>query len=246
MLMNVRRVAVLAAVLLLAFVAGNAATKSETIRIKVLDSETHTTGNDDSGVPKNCDMTNYDAYCNSSKTAQVTTTLLAQEDNLPPFHIACTVDSRLSRCEALPAGESYDARREKRGLTVYYEDKKGKPHKQFYALLDSGAVIPASTKPPTAQAQSPILTHAEEALRAAVLPTTTSAGSARCAFVSTPDGAEITLDGHYAGNTPSVLDLSAGPHTVEISLSGYMRWNRELAVTSGSELTVKAVLEKAQ
>ena len=253
--MNVSRIAVLPAVLLVASMAGNAATRIETIRIKILDSETRSTSLDDSGVPRNCDMSNYDAYCNSSKTAQVTNTLLAQEDDLPPFRIACTVDSKLSRCQPLSAGESYDARREKHGLIVYYEDEKGKPHKQFYALLDSGAVIQVSTaqassRPaaakPAAQTQPAILTHAEDALRAAVSPKGTLADAAKCTFVSTPDGAEITLDGHYAGSTPSLLDLSPGVHSVTISLPGYAHWNRELTVSSGSELTVKALLEKAQ
>jgi len=109
------------------------------IRIKVLDSETRTVVLDDSGVPKNCDALNYDAYCHSSKTSQVTNTLRVQEDDGAPFDVACSVDSKWSRCVALPKGENFDARRSKHGITIYYVDDDGKPRKQFFALVAPGA-----------------------------------------------------------------------------------------------------------
>ena len=67
----------------------------------------------------------------------------------------------------------------------------------------------------------------------------------RCTFGSTPAGAEVTLDGRYVGSTPSVLGVTVGTHIVVISMPGFAAWKRELAVASGSELTVNAVLEKA-
>jgi len=68
----------------------------------------------------------------------------------------------------------------------------------------------------------------------------------KCSFSSTPAGAEITLDGKFVGSTPSVLDVGVGPHVVEVSLPGFVQWKRELTVSAGSELTVNAVLQKAQ
>jgi hypothetical protein len=68
----------------------------------------------------------------------------------------------------------------------------------------------------------------------------------KCSFSSTPNGAEITLDGKYVGSTPSAIQLSNGTHTVEISLPGFTVWKRDLTVASGSELTVNAILEKGQ
>jgi hypothetical protein len=251
--MNTRRIFVLPASLLLAVMTSNAAERGALIRIKILDVESRSTSIDGSGVPKNCDLTNYDAYCNSSRTTQVTNTLLAQEDDRPPFRIACAVDSKWSKCIALPAGETFDAYRDKRGLIVYFEDDKGKPRKQLYALVDAGAVIPApvekaqqpSPQHPTAP-QRTSLSDAEDALRAAVSPPPKPAGTVKCTFLSAPPGAEITLDGHYVGSTPSVLNLATGAHGVSISMPGFAHWSRELTVSPGAELTVNAVLEKTQ
>jgi hypothetical protein len=134
--MNKRRIAALQAGLLFVTVFANAASKiAITMRIKVLSSESQTVVLDDSGVPKNCDGLNFDAYCHSSQAAQVTNTLLVQEEDGAPFRVACAVDSRWSRCTLLPQGESFDARKEKHGITVYYQDDNGKLRKQSYALV---------------------------------------------------------------------------------------------------------------
>jgi len=251
--MNVSRMFVLPASLLLAVMTANAVERNSLIRIKILDVETRSTTVDDSGVPKNCDMTNYDAYCNSSRTTQVTNTLLAQEDDRPPFRIACAVDSRWSKCVALPAGETFDARREKHGLVVYFEDDRGKLRRQLYALVDAGAAIQAPAEkaqravPPHPSApQRTSLSDAEDALRAAVSPPAKPVGTVQCTFLSAPPGAEITLDGLYVGSTPSVLSVVTGAHAVSISMPGFTRWSRELTISPGAELTVNAVLEKTQ
>jgi hypothetical protein len=46
------------------------------------------------------------------------------------------------------------------------------------------------------------------------------------------------------GNAPATLRLPNGKHTVKISQTGYKSWSRELAVFSGSEVQLKAELEK--
>jgi len=61
---------------------------------------------------------------------------------------------------------------------------------------------------------------------------------------STPDGADVSVDGNFAGNTPSTLMLSPGKHTVNVSAAGYKGWSRELTVGSGSEIKLNATLEK--
>jgi len=250
------RMAALLAVLLLVAVLANAATKNA-IRVKVLDSETHSVVLDDSGVPKNCDQMNYDAYCHSSKTEQVTNTLLVQEGNGTPYRVACTIESKWSRCIPLPKGQSFDARKEKHGITVYYVDDDGKPRKQLYTSLAADAksapatTAPAVAAPPTgasAQKPAPALAQAQNAAPAPAAEVAASGmrETVKCSFSSTPAGAEVTLDGRYVGSTPSVLGLTVGTHVVVISMPGFAQWKRELAVASGSELTVNAVLQKAQ
>ena len=61
---------------------------------------------------------------------------------------------------------------------------------------------------------------------------------------SDPDGADITLDGKYIGSTPSSVKLSSGDHTIRVEKSGYTSWQRTITVSSGSDLTLNAALEK--
>lgn len=62
--------------------------------------------------------------------------------------------------------------------------------------------------------------------------------------VSMPDGADVSVDGNFVGNSPSTLKLSPGRHTFGVVLSGFKPWNRELTVVSGSEVKLNASLEK--
>lgn len=61
---------------------------------------------------------------------------------------------------------------------------------------------------------------------------------------STPDGADITMDGKYVGSTPSSLKLSSGDHIIRVEKFGFVPWQRTITVSSGSDLTLNAVLEK--
>jgi PEGA domain len=260
--MSMRRIVALHVGVLLVAVLANASAGDGAIRIKVLDSETRSVSLGGNDVPKNCDQVNFDAYCNSSKTATLTNTLLVQEGNEPPFHIACTIDSKFSRCTPLPKGESFDARREKNGITVYYVDDKGKARKQLYTLVDVGgkagpaaASAAIATQPvPVPAATSPRQSSPVPAPVPAPAPSVGSVQAAppekvekvKCNFSSTPAGADITLDGKYVGSTPSEISLNIGSHVVVFSMPGFMQWKRELTVLSGSELTVNAILQKGE
>ena len=120
--MSMRGVVAVLACWLLVTVAANATSRNN-IQIKVLDSETRAVANDDNnGVPLNCEQLTFDAYCRSSRVTPVVNTLLVQEGDGAPFRVSCRAESRLSKCVHLPAGESYEARKEKKGITVYYTD----------------------------------------------------------------------------------------------------------------------------
>ncbi len=60
---------------------------------------------------------------------------------------------------------------------------------------------------------------------------------------STPEGADIEIDGSFVGNTPSVVELAPGEHVVVIKKSGFRSWQRRLKV-SGGEIKLTAELEK--
>ena len=55
---------------------------------------------------------------------------------------------------------------------------------------------------------------------------------ARVHVTSSPDGADIYLDGRFVGNTPSDFRLPSGEHSVKITLDG-KEWSRAVQVTSG-------------
>jgi len=61
---------------------------------------------------------------------------------------------------------------------------------------------------------------------------------------SVPDGADVAVDDNFVGNTPATLKLPAGKHTVKVSQSGYADWSKEVSVFAGSEVNLKATLEK--
>jgi len=61
---------------------------------------------------------------------------------------------------------------------------------------------------------------------------------------STPDGADVYADSQFVGNSPAVLKLKPGKHTVTVKLSGYKDWSREITVESGSDVRLTATLEQ--
>ncbi len=61
---------------------------------------------------------------------------------------------------------------------------------------------------------------------------------------STPEGADITVDGKYVGSTPSSLRLPSGDHQISIEKAGFKLWQRTLTVSAGGNITIDATLEK--
>jgi hypothetical protein len=256
-----RRILASLAGLLLAVVSASAASE-DTVRITVLDSLTRaSTADNNNGVPQNCEQLTFDAYCRSTTNVPLISTLLVQEDDKPPFRISCTIESRYSRCIPLPKGESFDARRAKHGLEVYYTDGKGKERRQLYTLVDAEVGKPAGGKSvpaPAAVAASPVGAAPQQSSAAPVTAVgSVAAGSVqpalpekearvKCDFSSTPAGADIMLDGKYVGSTPSQIDLVTGTHVIIFSMPGFAEWKRELTVLPGSALTVNAILQKGE
>jgi hypothetical protein len=233
-----------------------AASPDYTYRIKVLRADSHALGTG-TPVPKDCDLENFSAYCNESKHPTRQNTMLVQGSDGKTFYITCDVDSHFSGCTLLPEGQTFDAKRAKQGITVLYRDTKGKDKKQFYQVMAVPPPLkPAATASPQQPAAPPTVTSptgapsgampaAEPEPAPAAAPGATSK-RVLCNFTSTPDGAEITVDGNFVGNTPSGIALSTGTHFVVLSLTGYTPWKRKLTVESGSDVNVTATLQKAQ
>ncbi len=59
---------------------------------------------------------------------------------------------------------------------------------------------------------------------------------------STPEGADIEIDGNFMGSTPSSIEVAPGDHVVVIKKRGFKDWERKLKLTGG-EIKVAADLE---
>jgi hypothetical protein len=69
-----------------------------------------------------------------------------------------------------------------------------------------------------------------------------AAAAAQLQITSTPDAADIEIDGSFVGNTPSTVGVAAGQHQISIKKSGFKPWERKIAVSSG-QVNVNAALE---
>lgn len=75
-------------------------------------------------------------------------------------------------------------------------------------------------------------------------PSNSEGDTAGVVIKSTPDGAEITVNEKFLGNTPSTLRLKPGDHVISLNKSGFTLWKRTVTLNSGSSITVDATLEK--
>jgi hypothetical protein len=72
----------------------------------------------------------------------------------------------------------------------------------------------------------------------------TSDNLATVTVKSTPDGADITVDGKFSGSAPSTLRLAAGDHTITVAMKGFRNWERPISLTAGGAVTINATLEQ--
>jgi hypothetical protein len=73
---------------------------------------------------------------------------------------------------------------------------------------------------------------------------TAQEGAASVTVRSTPDGADILLDGKFAGSTPSTIRIKAGDHSIRIELKGFSAWERSLTISADTQITLNANLSQ--
>jgi hypothetical protein len=257
-LLGLMMASLLLSVLLVSVMFANSAetlSQAYPLRITVLSAETHAI-NGGTPVPKDCDLQNFSAYCNESANPTSESTMVVQNADGKYFRVSCTTDSHWSKCGPLPVGQTYDARREKHGITIVSWNAKGKEIRQFYQLAAVATPPSSASAAPHAPApaqNSPVPAPAAPSARAqsvsaqnAITPATTQPATTqkvRCNFSSTPPGADITIDGSYVGDTPSEISLTTGKHVVVIAKIGFGEWRRELTVSPDSAVNVTANLQ---
>jgi len=72
-----------------------------------------------------------------------------------------------------------------------------------------------------------------------------SVSTGKISVSSTPDSADIEVDGSFTGNTPSDIQLPEGEHTIAVKKAGFTPWERKLKVNGGSNIHINAELQKA-
>ena len=96
------------------------------------------------------------------------------------------------------------------------------------------------TRKPDAQPGAAVQSAAASPSSAAAAPST-----AKLSIASVPDGADIEIDGNFAGNTPSDLEVPEGERSILVKKSGYKNWERKMKVVAGSSIHLNAEMEKS-
>lgn len=118
------------------------------------------------------------------------------------------------------------------------------------ASLTARPSYSSNTNPPQEASPSPPLVRRPSLAAAASVASSSSAvvpaATVSVTVRSTPDGADISVDGKFVGSTPSTLKLPPGDHTIAVGSSGFKAWQRTMTLSTGSDVTLNATLEKAQ
>jgi hypothetical protein len=69
-------------------------------------------------------------------------------------------------------------------------------------------------------------------------------GNSSLQVTSDPDEADVALDGKFVGQTPLLIPLPAGDHTVRLSKNGYATWEQKIHAT-GARVTIDTELKKS-
>ena len=59
-----------------------------------------------------------------------------------------------------------------------------------------------------------------------------------------PEGGDVYVDDQFYGNSPATLKLKPGKHAIQVKMSGYKDWSREMASDVGTAAHLTATLEK--
>jgi PEGA domain len=99
-------------------------------------------------------------------------------------------------------------------------------HATSIRAAESTAIAASEPKPATGPASAP-------------------AAQTQLQVTSTPDGADIEIDGGFVGNTPSTVGVTPGQHQLSVKKTGFKPWERKITASSG-QVKVNAALEPAQ
>lgn len=74
------------------------------------------------------------------------------------------------------------------------------------------------------------------------VPATSAKGAVNVS--SSPNGADVMVDGEFVGSCPASLKLSPGKHTIAVKLAGFKDWTREITIQADSDVQLTATLDR--
>lgn len=105
---------------------------------------------------------------------------------------------------------------------------------------DGEAAVSVVAAPPVRAATRP------ERIPAAPLPALPDVKGGTLVLSSSPEGAQVVLDGQVMGETPVMLsDLPAGSRVLVMRREGYSRWSASVRIVANQLTTVQAMLAPA-
>ena len=112
------------------------------------------------------------------------------------------------------------------------------------AKFQPASLVPAAPPVPATQQVSPASPAATPNGRPTDAPPVSpdQGAAAELEVSSTPDGADIEIDGNFVGSTPSTVGVVAGPHQLSVKKAGFKPWERKITVLSG-HIKIDATLE---
>src|SRR2546423_353741 len=68
-------------------------------------------------------------------------------------------------------------------------------------------------------------------------------GTGKLEIASTPEDADIYVDGKFIGTAPSTLTLATGTHSIRMEHKGFKDWRKKIEVLKDSQARLRAVLD---
>jgi hypothetical protein len=100
------------------------------------------------------------------------------------------------------------------------------------AKFEPAPLVPAAAPVPATQ-QVPAASPAATPNAGPTDATPDQTAAAELEVSSTPDGADIEIDGNFVGSTSSTVGVAAGPHQLSVKKAGFKPWERKITVSSG-------------
>lgn len=119
--------------------------------------------------------------------------------------------------------------------TMYGIPLGGKGHHPFHAVIQEAAEWIgkgglAQAEKMYADSPEPTSSGSSQASNA---PKSQPVANAILEISSSPEGAEIDIDGTYVGNTPGSLQVTPGKHLIALKLAGRASWERNITAMPG-------------